>query len=59
MAIRPVCDFCKKELRDFGAILLSPPKRKMDVKKYHVCLSCYKKIIALKVGQKLPDARRD
>lgn len=44
MAIKPVCDFCKKELRDFGALLFSPPDAKSNVKKFHVCNSCYKKI---------------
>lgn len=44
MAIIPVCDFCKKELVDFGALLFSPPDGKGNVKKYHVCKNCYKKI---------------
>ena len=34
---------CGKELNDFGAILLSPPKKNL-VKKYHICKSCFKKI---------------
>lgn len=46
MAIKPKCDFCKKELNKFGAILLSPPN-KNKVKKFHICLSCYKKVIKL------------
>jgi len=40
MAIKPICDKCKKELNDFGAILLSPPNGK-NVKKFHVCKECY------------------
>jgi hypothetical protein len=43
MAINPVCDRCQKELDDFGAILFSPPEGH-DVKKYHICKSCYAKI---------------
>lgn len=43
MAIKPICDKCKKELNDFGAILFSPPKAK-DVKKFHICKDCYNKI---------------
>lgn len=43
MAIKPVCDRCKKELNDFGAILFSPPKGK-NVKKFHICGECYEKI---------------
>ncbi|HME87303.1 MAG TPA: hypothetical protein VKE88_02730 [Candidatus Nanoarchaeia archaeon] len=38
--IKPVCDMCKQELTDFGAILLSPPHGH-DVKKYHICKACY------------------
>lgn len=41
MSIRPICDFCKKELRDFGGILFSPPDKRSMVKKYHVCKNCY------------------
>lgn len=44
MAIKPKCDFCKKELNKFGAILFSPPD-KNKVKKFHICGKCYKKII--------------
>ena len=35
---------CKKELDDFGAILLSPPKHTHDVKKFHICKECYREI---------------
>jgi hypothetical protein len=44
MAIKPTCDVCKKELKDFGAILLSPPNKKNIVKKFHVCKVCYAEI---------------
>ena len=43
--IKPVCDVCKKELTDFGAILLSPPDKKGMVRKFHVCKKCYEKIL--------------
>lgn len=46
MAIKPTCDFCNKELTEFGAILLSPPSRANNVHKYHVCKECYKSILA-------------
>jgi len=36
MAIKPICDKCKKELVDFGAILLSPPDENGKVKKFHL-----------------------
>lgn len=45
MGINPVCDFCKKELTDFGGLLFGPPKKKGEVKKYHLCQTCYKKLI--------------
>ncbi|MEK7630409.1 MAG: hypothetical protein AAB417_00040 [Patescibacteria group bacterium] len=40
MAIKPKCDKCKKELKEFGGILLSPPKGN-TVKKFHLCKKCY------------------
>ena len=42
MAIKPICSKCGSELREPGAILLSPPKENM-VKKFHICRDCYKK----------------
>jgi len=45
MAIKPICDKCKKELDDFGAILFSPPDKGNNVKKFHICKSCYDGII--------------
>jgi hypothetical protein len=44
MAIKPKCDICKEELKDYGAILLSSPNKKSMVKKYHICLKCFRKI---------------
>lgn len=48
MAIRPVCDFCKKELKEFGALLFSPPDSHSKVKKFHLCKECYKEVIQKK-----------
>ena len=45
MAIKPICNKCKKELKKFGAILFGPPDKKGKVKKLHICESCYKSII--------------
>lgn len=44
MAINPKCDKCREELKEFGAILLSPPDKKSTVKKFHLCKKCYKNI---------------
>jgi hypothetical protein len=44
MAIKPVCYRCKGELADFGAILLSPPDKDSNVRKFHICRECYDKI---------------
>lgn len=44
MAIKPKCDKCGKELTEYGAILFSPPNGKNEVKKYHICVNCYKDI---------------
>jgi hypothetical protein len=46
MAIKPKCDFCGKELKEFGALLFGPPTEKNVARKFHVCKQCYKKIIA-------------
>lgn len=45
MAIKPVCDRCKKELEEFGAILFSPPDSSSMVRKWHICKHCYEKMI--------------
>lgn len=45
MAINPKCDKCKEELKEFGAILLSPPDKRNTVKKFHLCKKCYKSIV--------------
>jgi len=44
MAIKPICNKCKKELKEFGGILLSPPNKDNRVKKYHLCKTCFNKI---------------
>ncbi len=44
MTIKPICDSCKKELNEFGAILLSPPNSENKVQKYHLCKECFEKI---------------
>ncbi len=46
MAIKPICDKCKKELQEFGAILLSPPDKESKVIKFHICKICYEGMIA-------------
>jgi len=44
MALKPKCDKCGKELKEFGAILLSPPNKKSQVTKFHLCKGCFKNI---------------
>ena len=44
MAIYPKCDRCGVELKEFGAILLSPPINNM-VEKRHLCVACYQTIL--------------
>lgn len=55
--IKPDCCKCKKELDDFGGILLSPPykkknrknkkkkRRKEIVDKDHLCKECYQQLL--------------
>ena len=45
MAIQPKCDRCGKELKKFGAILLSPPDEQSTVKKFHICVDCYEELL--------------
>lgn len=45
MSINPICDKCKKELQTFGGILLGPPDENSNVKKFHLCVDCYKEIV--------------
>ncbi|VVB80363.1 Uncharacterised protein [uncultured archaeon] len=42
--IKPICDKCKRELNDFGALLFSPPNEKNEVRKFHICKKCYEKM---------------
>ena len=44
--IKPICAMCNKELKQFGAILFSPPltNKNRFVVKYHICINCYKKL---------------
>ena len=46
MAIKPVCDKCKKELDRFGGILFSPPNDEGMVRKFHLCKKCYDEIVS-------------
>lgn len=46
MAIKPVCDNCKNELNAFGGLMFSPPDSKNIVKKYHLCVDCFNKIVS-------------
>lgn len=48
MAITPICDFCGKELVDYGGLLFSAPDANNMAKKDHVCKACYEKLVALK-----------
>lgn len=39
--IKPNCDKCGNELKEFGGILLSPPDKDNKVVKDHLCVKCY------------------
>lgn len=47
MAIRPVCDKCKRELTGFGGLLFGPPDENGMVRKFHLCQDCYREITNL------------
>ena len=46
MSIQPICDFCHKELEDFGGLVFSPPTQgaldvNQSVEKLHICKTCF------------------
>lgn len=43
MSISPICNICGKKLKKFGGLIFSPPEGE-NVKKYHVCETCFKKL---------------
>jgi len=47
MVIKPVCDKCGSELKEFGGILFSPPNNSGFTRKWHLCKNCYEEIIKL------------
>ena len=38
-----LCDQCTKPLSEQGALIFTPPDRFHNVKKYHLCVSCFEK----------------
>lgn len=45
--ITPVCDICGEDMKEFGALIFSPPIIDQVVKQ-HICIHCYiSKIIPL------------
>ena len=49
--IKPKCSKCGKELKEFGALMFSPPNHYRSdidiVDKYHICIICWEKIFKL------------
>lgn len=39
--IKPKCILCKKELKNYGGLLISPPNKKKMHRKEHLCILCY------------------
>ena len=54
--IKVICERCYIELKEFGAILLSPPNEG-QVRKIHLCRKCYKEIIDKELLAKPQEAR--
>lgn len=63
MSIRPICDFCHKELEDFGGLIFSPPEKgheetktgdEQNVQKLHVCKTCYDGMVSVFMKKDLP-----
>ncbi len=48
MGIKPRCDKCGKELREFGGLLFSPPMFGISVvEKLHLCKKCFREVLAI------------
>lgn len=39
--IKVVCNQCKEELRETGALIFNPPDDEGGCKKYHICRECW------------------
>ena len=65
MSIRPICDFCHKELEDFGGLIFSPPEKgheenettDQNVQKLHVCKTCYDGMVSIFMKKDLNDGQ--
>jgi hypothetical protein len=53
VALKVACDRCLEELKEKGAIILSPPQvddNGVDVvQKYHLCVKCYDWLVEITV----------
>lgn len=39
---KPICNKCRKELKEFGALVFSPPAKSTGmVFKIHLCIDCW------------------
>ena len=43
--IQPYCDRCKKEMFTSGALVFSPPFTANEVRKWHLCRTCYGELL--------------
>ncbi len=65
MSIQPICDFCHKELDDFGGLIFSPPEKGHDenqgaeqnVQKLHVCKTCYAGMVNMFMKKDIPTGK--
>lgn len=65
MSIQPICDFCHKELEDFGGLIFSPPEKGHDenqgdeqnVQKLHVCKTCYAGMVGMFMKKDIPEGQ--
>ena len=40
-----IAEDCEGELKNKGAILISPPDNENKYRKYHICINCYNKLM--------------
>ena len=44
--IEITCDQCRHPLTELGALMFSPPNADSTVKKFHICVQCYKNLFS-------------
>jgi hypothetical protein len=41
----PHCDLCQEDIKEAGSLLFGPPTANGYVRKFHICIACFEKIM--------------